>query len=259
MPPESTSPIPAQSSPLISVIVVCKNPDLALRETLASIWAQHISPMPELIVVDGSTEDGSRVWLASQRARIATLIMEDDRGVYDAMNKGLAKATGEWVIFLGADDKFFHDGVLNRVQSALKQIPAGVAVGEIAYDDGRIYSLPKHPKPVERNFVHHQGAFYRRTLFTEHGLFDASLQIMGDYDYNLRLWQKKVVFAPLPLRITQCGTGGLSDSGQWLGYQEEITVRHKHYAGWKCWLWDLGSVIRFVRKQFTKKKRPAHA
>jgi len=251
--------MPPEISPLISVIVVSKNPVLSLRETLASVWAQHISPLPELIVVDGSTEDGARVWLAAQRARIATLIMESDTGVYDAMNKGLAKATGEWVIFLGTDDKFFHDGVLNRVQTALKTITAGVAVGEIAYDDGRTYSLPAKPHPIERNFVHHQGAFYRRTLFADHGNFDTTLQVMGDYDYNLRLWQKKVTFAPLPLRISQCGTGGLSDSGKWQGYQEEINVRHRHFPGWKCWLWDLGSVVRFVRKQFTKSKRPAHA
>ena len=249
--------MPPEISPLISVIVVCKNPTLALRETLASIWAQHISPPPELIVVDGSTEDGSRVWLASQRARIATLIMEDDRGVYEAMNKGIAKATGEWVLFLGSDDKFFHDGVLNRVQTELKKVTAGVAVGEIAYDDGRVYTFPKHPKPVERNFVHHQGAFYRRSLFTDHGVFDPTLQIMGDYDYNLRLWTKKVAFAPLPLRISQCGTGGLSDAGHWLGYQEEMNVRHRHFPGWKCWLWDFGAVVRFIRKQFTKRKKPA--
>ena len=213
--------------------------------------------MPEIIVVDGGSEDGSRVWLASQRAKLTTLIMEPDRGVYDAMNKGLAKATGEWVIFLGADDKFFHDGVLSRVQPLLKQTDAGVAVGEIAYEDGRVYQFPKHPKPIERNFVHHQGAFYRRSLFTEHGLFDASLAVMADYDYNVRLWQKKVKFSPLGLRICLCGAGGLSDSGEWRGYSEEINVRHRFFPGWKCWLGDLGAVVRFVRKQFVKRKRPA--
>lgn len=255
MPPESTSPLQAPSAPLISVIVVCKNPDLSLREALASIWAQHISPMPELIVVDGSTEDGSRVWLASQRSRISSLIMEADKGVYDAMNKGLAKASGEWVIFLGTDDKFVHDGVLSRVQPLLKQTTAGVAVGEISYDDGRIYQFPTKPQPVERNFVHHQGAFYRRSLFTDFGTFDPSLMVMGDYDFNLRLWSKKVVFASLPLRICVCGSGGLSDSGNWQGYGEEITVRHRHFPGWKCWLWDFGAVVRFFRKMFTKKPR----
>ena len=246
--------MPPDTSPLISVIVVCKDPGLRLRDALASVWAQHISPLPELIVVDGGSEDGSRVWLASQRSRLATLIMEPDKGVYDAMNKGLAAAHGEWVFFLGADDRFFHDAVLNRTQSALKQSTSGIVVGEIAYEDGRVYSLPAKPKPIERNFVHHQGAFYRRTLFAEYGTFDPSLAVMGDYDFNLRLWKKKVAFTALPLRTTVCGGGGLSDSGKWRGYGEEITVRHRHFPAWQCWLWDLGAVVRFIRK---KSVRPA--
>jgi putative colanic acid biosynthesis glycosyltransferase len=244
--------MPADSSPLISVIVVCKDPGLRLRDALVSVWAQHISPPPELIVIDGESNDGSRVWLASQRARLATLVMEPDQGVYDAMNKGLAAAHGEWVFFLGADDRFPHDAVLNRAQTVLKQSTSGIAVGEIAYEDGRIYALPAKPKPIERNFVHHQGAFYRRTLFAEHGNFDASLAVMGDYDFNLRLWKKKVTFTALPLRTTVCGAHGLSDSGEWRGYGEEITVRHRHFSALCCWLWDLGAVVRFIRKKFTR-------
>ena len=244
--------MPPEISPLISVIVVCKDPGLRLRDALASVWAQHISPLPELIVVDGGSEDGSRVWLASQRARLATLVMEPDKGVYDAMNKGLAAAHGEWVLFLGADDKFPHDGVLSRVQSALKQTTGGVAVGEIAYTDGRIYSLPAKPKLAARNFVHHQGAFYRRALFAEHGNFDASLAVMADYDFNLRLWKKKVPFAALPMRTTVCGARGLSDSVEWRGFGEEITVRHRHFPAVRCWIWDLFTVLRFVRLKITR-------
>ncbi|MEO6876796.1 MAG: glycosyltransferase, partial [Opitutaceae bacterium] len=168
-------------SPLISVIVVCKDPGLQLREALASVWAQT-SLVVEIIVVDGGSEDGSRVWLASQRAKLGTLIMEPDRGIYDAMNKGVAAAKGDWVFFLGADDRLCHDAVLNRLQGNLRQTTAGVAVGEVAFTDGRIYRLVPKPDPIARNFVHHQGAFYRRTMFAEHGNFDSTLEVMGDYD-----------------------------------------------------------------------------
>ncbi len=246
------------SSPFISVIVVCKNPGLRLREALASVWAQIAQP-PELIVVDGGSEDGSRVWLASQRARITTLIMEPDTGVYDAMNKGLAAAHGEWVLFLGADDRLFHDAVFSRVQAVLKQAGDGVAVAEIAYEDGRVYQLDQRPRPIRRNFVHHQGAFYRRTLFADHGIFDPTLAVMGDYDLNARLRQKGVKFTPIPLRLTTCGVGGLSDAGGWQGYGEEVTVRHRHFPAWRCWPWDLGSVIRFIRKQFVRRPKPRPA
>ena len=100
-----------------------------------------------------------------------------------------------------------------------------------------------------RNFVHHQATFYRRSLFVEHGGFDESLRVMGDYDFNLRLWRRGVTFRSLRLRVTACGTGGLSDSGRWLSYAEEIRVRHRHFPQWQCWPWDAGAVARFLRKR----------
>ena len=93
--------------------------------------------------------------------------------------------------------------------------------GEAAYDDGRIYRLATRPRPIARNFVHHQATLYRRTVFQEHGGFDATLRIMADYDFNLRLWKSRVRFRSLALRLAICGTGGLSDRGGWLGYREE--------------------------------------
>jgi putative colanic acid biosynthesis glycosyltransferase len=236
-------------SPLITVIVVCRNPGARLHAALASIWSQQPAP-PELVVVDGASTDGTREWLESQRARIATLITEPDRGVYDAMNKGLAAARGDWILFLGADDLLAGDRVLAEAAHWLGKTSAGVAAGEAVYADGRVYALPVKPRVRARNFVHHQAAFYRRSLFAENGGFDASLAIMGDYDLNLRLWRNRVAFRPLPLRIATCGPGGLSDAGRWPGYAEEITVRHRHFPAWKCWAWDAGSVLRWLRKKF---------
>jgi glycosyltransferase involved in cell wall biosynthesis len=238
-------------TPIISVIVVCKNPGPRLPVALASVWEQlHVRA--ELIVIDGGSTDGSRGWLESQRPRLDRLVSEADRGVYDAMNKGVAAARGEWVLFLGADDRLAHDLVLSEARDWLQRTEAGVAVGEAAYADGRVYQLRSRVNPRARNFVHHQAAFYRRSLFAENGGFDASLAIMGDYELNLRLWKNHVRFKPLPLRIAACGTGGLSDSGRWRVYREEITVRHRYFPAWKCWLWDALSVVRFVRKKIVR-------
>jgi putative colanic acid biosynthesis glycosyltransferase len=237
--------------PLISVIVVCQNPGPRLRDALASIWAQS-GPPPELIVIDGASTDGTREWIETQRARLAALVSEPDTGVYDAMNKGLALAHGEWVLFLGADDRLAGDHVLREAGPLLTGSGAGVAAGEAIYDDGRIYRLAAHVHPIARNFVHHQAAFYRRALFPEHGAFDATLAIMADYEFNLRLWEKGVRFAPLPLRIAVCGTQGLSDSGRWRGYAEEIRVRHRYFPSWKCWFWDGLSGVRFLRKKLLR-------
>jgi glycosyltransferase involved in cell wall biosynthesis len=238
-------------TPIISVIIVCKNPGPRLPAALASVWAQD-QVQAELIIVDGGSTDGSREWLESQRSRIATLIAEPDHGIYDAMNKGVAVARGEWVLFLGADDRLAGDRVLSEAVNWMKKNEADIAVGEAIYDDGRIYKLGPRVNPLARNFVHHQATFYRRTLFAEHGDFDPSLAIMADYEFNLRLWKNQVPFKPMPLRIAACGSGGLSDAGGWRGYGEEIRLRHRYFPAWQCWLWDALSVVRYGRKKIIR-------
>ncbi len=239
------------AAPTLTLILVCKNPGSRLRAALASVWEQlHVHP--EIVVIDGASTDGSREWLESQRSRLAVLVSEPDAGIYDAMNKGVARATGEWILFLGADDRLVGDMVLSEAVNWMKKTEAGVAAGEVAYDDGRIYKLRSHANPVARNFVHHQGTFYRRTLFAENDAFDTSLALMADYEFNVRLWKNRVRFKPIPLRIAACGTGGASDGGTWRGYREEIAVRHRYFSFGRCLLWDALSVARFVRKQFVR-------
>lgn len=237
--------------PPISVIVVCKNPGSRLAAALDSVWSQRWI-QPELIVIDGGSTDGTREWLEQQRPRLAALVSEPDRGVYDAMNKGLAHAHGDWVLFLGADDRLVGDMILSEVLNWAKRTESGIIAGEAAYDDGRIYKLRSRINPLARNFLHHQSAFYRRSLFAEFGEFDTSLAVMADYEFNLRLWKSRVRFKPVKLRIAACGTRGLSDSGQWRGYREEITVRHRYAAAPRCWLWDLLSCARWARKKMIR-------
>ena len=239
------------AAPPLSIILVCKNPGPRLHAALASVWEQlHVHP--EIIVIDGASTDGSREWLTAQRARLATLISEPDAGLYHAMNRGVALATGEWLLFLGADDRLVGDMVLSESLNWMNKTEAGVAVGEIAYHDGRIYRLRSDVNPCARNFVHHQGTFYCRSLFAENDAFDTSLAVMADYEFNVRLWKNRVRFKPIPLRIAACGTGGVSDAGHWPGYREEITVRHRYFSFGRCLLWDALTVVRYVRKKIAR-------
>lgn len=242
------------AAPPVSVIVVCKNPGARLRGGLETVW-QQTGPGAELIVVDGGSTDGTREWLESKRSRLHAFVSEPDRGVYDAMNKGLAAARANWVLFLGADDRLAANDVIERAQPQLGRTDAGVVVGEARYDDGRSYRMRNSPRLVARNFVHHQAAFYARTLFARHGGFDPALAIMADYELNLRLWKQGVRFASLPVHIATCGAGGLSDRGAWRGYREEIAVRHRHFSPVACLPWDALSVVRFLRKQFVRSFR----
>jgi putative colanic acid biosynthesis glycosyltransferase len=234
-------------APLISVVLVCRNPGARMRDALESVLLQEEAEK-EVVVIDGASTDGTREWLETQRIWLGTLVSEPDSGVYDAMNKGVNAARGDWVLFLGADD-LLATGVLSQLGPALRQSAAGVVVGEASYDDGRSYPLADPRAAIRRNFIHHQAAFYQRTLFTAHGRFDAGLRIMADYEFNLRLLQAGVRFQSVPVRVAACTSGGLSDAGRWSSYREEITVRHRHFPAWQCWPWDLGSVARCLRKK----------
>jgi len=236
------------SKPALSVIVVCKNPGARLPTALASVWSQRDVAF-ELIIIDGASIDGTRDWLEARRDRITTLISEPDSGVYHAMNKGLAHAHGDWVYFLGADDRLVSDTVVSEMLSRIQGTKTGVVAGEARYEDGRVYALSARPNPVARNFVHHQGAFYRRALFAEHGGFDATLNVMADYDLNLRLWRRRVTFEPVRTSLAVCSVGGLSDAGHWRGYREEITVRHRYFSAARCAVWDVLSLVRYLRKR----------
>jgi putative colanic acid biosynthesis glycosyltransferase len=239
------------AAPTLSVIVACKNPGPSLHEALHSVWEQrHIQP--ELIVIDGGSTDGTREWLESQRPRLAALVSEPDSGVYDAMNKGIARARNEWVYFLGADDRLSGDMVLSETANWMRRTESGVVAGEAAFNDGRIYKLNSRVNAIARNFVHHQAAFYRRTLFEENDAFDTAFAVMADYEFNVRIWKRRVRFKPIPLRIAACGTGGVSDRGDWRGYREEIAVRHRYFSAARSLPWDALTLVRYLRKKIVR-------
>ena len=243
--------------PLVSIILVCRNPGPQVETALESTWRQQ-GAEAETIVIDGASTDGTREWLEARRARLTVLVSEPDRGVYDAMNKGLAAARGEWIIFLGADDHWAAPDTIAQASEILAQASVGVVAGRARFADGRVYA-PQPGAAIRRNFVHHQAAFYHRSLFARQGGFDLRLGIQADYDLNLRLLHAGVAFTCLPHLIAHCGTGGLSDGGAWRNYREEITVRHRHFPAWRCWPWDLISLVRFVRKRLVRlaRVRPA--
>ena len=100
--------------PLISVITVCYQAAEPLQKTILSVRQQYYQPL-EFIVVDGGSTDGTRDIIARHQDIITRWVSEPDRGIYDAMNKGVSMATGEWVIFMNAGDTFAANNVLLRI------------------------------------------------------------------------------------------------------------------------------------------------
>ena len=169
---------------LVSIITPTFNASNRILETLDSVLRQDRS-LFEYIVVDGCSTDDTATVIQTRDANIR-VIQEPDRGLYDAMNKGIAAASGRYLYFIGAGDRL-HDNVLERVASAVP-----------AHDRGLIYGnfhLPDDPTDyygeVSKWFlllvynICHQSAFYGREVFEHLGSYDLRYRIRADYALNI--------------------------------------------------------------------------
>lgn len=179
-------------SPLISIIVATFNAERTLERCLSSV-ANQTSDRWELIVVDGASTDGTNAIVDRYLERIAFRISERDSGIYDAWNKGIAAARGDYVCFIGADDAFADatsvetiiDAVgsehYDLVSSRCRWIDVNEKVlgeGGGAWDFRRI---------GRRMPICHPGLWHARSLFERHGTFDTTYRITADLDFLLRL------------------------------------------------------------------------
>ena len=190
-------------APTISVITVCLNPGRYIRQTIESVRAQSY-PAVEHIVVDGGSTDGTldvlREVEGSYNIRWAS---EADRGLGHAFNKGIARARGEWLYFLNADDYLLDADALRRVMDYVSAHPGwSVYMGHIRGVDSEGEETAPEEPPFGRDlFTHevllneaptvvHQGTFYAREVFERVGGYDESYRTHMDYEFHLRLTRK---------------------------------------------------------------------
>lgn len=205
------------AAPLVSVITVCFNAAATLEACLESVAAQTWRPI-EHIVIDGASTDGTRDILERRRDQIATLVSEADGGIYDAMNKGIARARGEFVFFLNADDLFASPGAVAEAMAAISRDPDGdVYYGSIMVRDGTQITRHDPPPPEQAaeemvlGCLPHQGTFARRAVFGRTGSFDVRWRRHADY-----AWWMKVIADPeirlrqIPTLVASFALGGAS-------------------------------------------------
>lgn len=204
--------------PLISIIIAVYNGAKTLQQCLDSV-AQQSYPHVELIVIDGGSQDGTLELIKANRANFRYWVSEPDNGIYDAWNKALAQGTGEWVIFLGADDVLAAPHVLEHAIGRLQALPPDVlwAYGQVLFmgEGGGSQLLGEPWATVAEGFlsgmtVPHQAVFHRRELFEKIGQFDPCYRIAGDYAFLLKALRSGHVPVHFPLCVTHMGGGGIS-------------------------------------------------
>lgn len=207
--------------PLLSIIIPAFNSAQSIGRSLESIAAQTFTDY-EVIVQDGSsngdTETAVEKFLEGRSGFPLLLYRERDRGVYDAMNKAMLKASGEWLYFLGSDDELFNNQILATVLSAQNTVDCDVIYGnaEIIGDSiwaksGTIYDGPFDlPMLLSKNICH-QAIFYKSDFARKVGEYNTDYVVCGDWDFNMRCWAQ-TKFKYIDVTVAKFIAGGLSST-----------------------------------------------
>lgn len=183
------------AAPLISILIATRNAAQALPRCLDSIRKQSFRGV-EVIVMDGGSVDATVDILKAHGDVVAAWRSEPDGGIYNAWNKALALAKGQWLCFLGADDWLWDEGALERLVPQLQQ-----ALPECRVVYSRVHQVDRRGQVAEalgepwpqakakfRSHVclPHPGLMHHRSLFESHGRFDERFRLAGDYEFLLR-------------------------------------------------------------------------
>jgi len=217
---------------LLSVVTICYNAKDYIAETFESVRQQK-QQLFEYIVIDGGSNDGTQEIIKKNQGIIDYWCSESDKGISDALNKGVLKSNGQYIVFLHADDYFVDPFSTER---ALLKILKGKDI--IAFD---IFFEKEEKRYLGRSRgfnsytnckmpFYHPGVLCKRTLFDKIGLFDTDFKIAMDYDFFLRAYNTGASFSIEKEVITVFRDTGISSRSDWASLSERFSEEKKaHY------------------------------
>ena len=232
----------------ISVITATYNSGRTISDTLESVLRQTYSDV-ELIVVDGASHDDTMDVVRRYEPRFGGRLRwtsEPDRGIYDAMNKGIARATGDVIGILNSDDFYTSDTVLERVAEAMAGGDVDAVYGDIHYvRDGDLHKCVRYysSRPFRRGLMRlgfmpaHPSFYCRREVYERCGTFDTTYRVAADFENLLGLiYVNRIKTRYLPVDFVTMRTGGASTSG--LSSHRQIMRDHlralRSNGVWSC-------------------------
>lgn len=220
--------------PKLSIITIVYNNVRDIERTLQSVLNQTYSNI-EYLVIDGASNDGTLEILKKYESRLSKLITEKDEGIYDAMNKGLAAATGDYVLFMNSGDELYAPDTVQKVFSTAED--ADIYYGETEMYDENWQSLGRrrHQAPAKFNWksfrfgmsVSHQAIYIRRSL-TE--AYDLQYQLSSDIDWVIRAAKKAKKIVRVEAYVAKYLVGGMSKKRHVQSLKERFAIFTKHYG-----------------------------
>ena len=206
----------------VSLITACYNSARTIAGSLKSVASQTY-PLIEHVVVDGGSSDGTLDVVREHGTRVAKVIHGPDRGIYDALNKGVAGSSGDIVGFLHSDDVYAGPGVIEEVVQRMSAQSLDALYGDVAFVRGdnldrivRVYSS-RHFRPSRLGWgwmPAHPALFLSSKLFRQYGLFKIDYAIAGDFEFVARIFAKPTFgYVYVPKVLVKMRMGGSSTKG----------------------------------------------
>lgn len=225
-------------TPKFSVITVCYNAEATLEDTIQSVISQTYHHV-EYIIVDGASKDRTMDIVNRYRERISVVVSEPDKGLYDAMNKGIRLATGDYLCFLNAGDSFHEDDTLQQMVHSIHtlQLP-DVLYGETELVDheGHFLRMRRLQAPEHLTWksfrqgmlVCHQAFFARRDLVMP---YDLRYRFSADFDWCIKIMKQSKVLHNTHLTLIDYLSEGMTTRNHKASLKERFRIMARHY-GW---------------------------
>lgn len=204
----------------VTIITASYNSRISIKDAINSVLSQRYINL-KYIIIDGGSTDGTGDIIKSYGGKITKFISEPDKGIYDAMNKGIKMASGDVIGILNSDDMYADDAVLKDVAETFERTGADAVYGDLVYvnkdDTNEVVrywkSGPYKPGSFRKGWhPAHPALFVRKAIYDKYGVFDTSFDISADFELMLRFFEKhsiKTVY--LPRVLVKMRVGGESN------------------------------------------------
>ena len=217
----------------LTCITVCLNSEKTIERTFLSVLNQT-KPIYEYLVIDGVSTDKTLDIVKKYQEKfkekkiIFKTISEKDNGLYDAMNKAVLMARGDYLIFMNSDDTFFQNDVIQKAEPNLdNDVIYGNSV--ISFKNKKEeMRISKDINAINQHLPFIPQSCFVKTCIQKQFLFNTNYKISADYDSYLRMYQSGIKFKKIDLTISRFYYGGISNKNEWNTYKEDIKVKLNH-------------------------------